>query len=82
MIERQAQKERVGIVGVGRMGWQHVSGDTITVRQEKTGVTLVIPMHPNLIEILSSVPKTNLTILTTEYGAPFTSAGFGNWFRD
>ena len=23
-----------------------------------------------------------MTFLTTERGAPFTSAGFGNWFRD
>jgi integrase len=24
----------------------------------------------------------NLTFLLTEFGKPFTSAGFGNWFRD
>jgi integrase len=64
-----------------RMGWQHVNGDSIVVKQAKTGVTLVIPMHPNLIEVLSSVPKTNLTFLVTEIGAPFSAAGFGNWFR-
>lgn len=28
------------------------------------------------------VPKTNMTFLTTKFGAPFTSAGFGNWFRE
>jgi integrase len=64
-----------------RMGWQHVNGDSIVVKQAKTGVTLVIPMHPNLIEVLSSVPKNNLTFLVTEFGAPFSAAGFGNWFR-
>ena len=26
-------------------------------------------------------PRT-LTFLITEYGRPFTAAGFGNWFRD
>jgi hypothetical protein len=25
------------------MGWQHVKSDAITVTQQKTGVTLVIP---------------------------------------
>jgi integrase len=28
------------------------------------------------------VPRTNLTFLTTKFGAPFTPAGFGNWFRE
>jgi hypothetical protein len=26
--------------------------------------------------------RNNLTFLVTEYGKPFTAAGFGNWFRD
>jgi integrase len=66
---------------VVRMGKQHIDGDMIAVRQQKTGTPLMIPMHPNLIEVLASVPKTNLTFLVTEFGAPFASAGFGNWFR-
>ena len=32
-----------------RMGWQHVNGDTIAVRQEKTDTALLIPMHPQLL---------------------------------
>ena len=28
------------------------------------------------------MPRTNMTFLLTERGAPFTAAGFGNWFRD
>jgi integrase len=69
-----------------RMGWQHIKqtddGPVITVRQDKTGTSLEIPLHPNLVEVLASVPRTNLTFLMTEKGAPFTNAGFGNWFRD
>jgi integrase len=65
-----------------RMGWQHVTGDTIAVRQEKTKTPLVIPLHPELKAALASVPRANLTFIVTEWGAPFTSAGFGNWFRD
>jgi integrase len=64
------------------MGWQHVTGDTIAVRQEKTDSPLLIPIHPQLVTALASVPRTNLTFLMTEKGAPFTSAGIGNWFRD
>jgi integrase len=65
-----------------RMGWQHVSGDCITVRQEKADAALLIPMHPQLVAVLASVPRSNLTFLMTEHGAPFSSNGFGNWFRD
>jgi integrase len=64
-----------------RMGWQHVSVDTITVRQEKTKTPLMLPMHPELKAALANVPRTNLTFLLTEWGKPFDSGGFGNWFR-
>jgi integrase len=67
---------------VRRMGWQHVTGDDIAVRQQKGGASLKIPMHPELKAALASVPRTNMTFLMTEWGAPFTSAGFGNWWRD
>ena len=65
-----------------RMGWQHVQGDAIAVRQEKTGAALMIPLHPDLKLALAAVSRTNMTFLMTEKGAPFTPAGFGNWFRD
>jgi integrase len=65
-----------------RMGWQDVNGDSITVRQQKTGTPLVLELHPELKAVLASMPRTNLTFLVTEWGAPFSAAGFGNWFRD
>jgi integrase len=67
---------------VVRMGWQHVRGDLIAVRQEKTDTPLLIPMHPELARALRSVSRTNLTFLMTEFGKPFTAPGFGNWFRE
>ena len=54
----------------------------IAVRQQKTDTALLIPMHPQLVAVLASVPRGNLTFLMTEHGAPFTSNGFGNWWRD
>jgi integrase len=63
------------------MGWQHVKGDRISVRQQKTGRQLLIKVHPELNRVLASVPKDRLTFLVTEHGAPFKSAAsFGNWF--
>ena len=65
-----------------RMGWQHVRNGKIAVRQEKTGTQLLIPISSELAEALALVPRTNMTFLLTERGAPFTAAGFGNWMRD
>jgi integrase len=67
---------------VVRMGKQHIDGDCIAVRQEKTDTPLLIPIHPNLAAALAAAPQNNMTFLVTEHGAPFTSAGFGNWFRE
>jgi integrase len=66
---------------VVRMGCQHVRDGVLTVRQQKTGTKLSIPVHPTLQAILGTVSD-NLTFLTTQFGKPFTSNGFGNWFRD
>jgi integrase len=66
---------------VVKMGQQHVQGDCIAVRQQKTDRPLMIPMHPGLVRALAAAPKSNMTFLMTERGAAFSAAGFGNWFR-
>ena len=50
--------------------------------EDKTGFELAIPVHPELRRIIDATPSGHLTFLVTEFGAPFTAAGFGNWFRD
>jgi integrase len=65
---------------VVRMGHQHVAAGVISVRQQKTGREVWIPVHEKLASIISGTD--NLTFLITELGKPFTAAGFGNWFRD
>jgi integrase len=40
------------------------------------------PLLPVLEQILKASNCGSLTFLETEYGKPFTPAGFGNWFRD
>jgi integrase len=67
---------------VVRMGRQHVRGDVVHVRQQKTGAALSIPLHPELRKILVADLGSNLTYLVTEYGRPFTAAGFGHRFRE
>lgn len=65
-----------------KMGWQHINQNRIRVVQGKTGVELLLKIHPLLEDELATVQNKNLTFLVTEYGAPFSEAGFGNWFRD
>lgn len=67
---------------VVRMGRQHVTDGWIAVRQQKTGAPLRIPLHPALRAILDVLPATNMTFILTDFGKPFTAAGFGNWFRE
>lgn len=67
---------------VVRMGRQHVRANVIEVRQMKGGALLQIPILPALGAIIADTPNNHLTYLTTQFGKPFTTAGFGNWFRE
>ena len=51
-------------------------------RQLKTGAELSIPVHADLEAIIAESAAGQMTFLTTEFGKPFTAAGFGNWFRE
>jgi len=64
------------------MGRQHVSDGCIHVVQSKTGAKLKIPLHPRLKAEIKNTPNGNMAFLITEFGKPFTAAGFGNWFRE
>jgi integrase len=60
---------------VVRMGWQHITGDLLNVAQDKTGEVLRIPFHPKLAIAIGNRPRTNMTFLLTELGAPWTCHG-------
>lgn len=40
------------------------------------------PLLPVLAQVIAATPSASMTFLTTEYGKPFTAAGFGGWFAD
>jgi len=67
---------------VVRMGCQHIRDGVLHVRQQKTGVTLSIPIHSRLRAVLDATQPHNMTFLTTREGKPFTAAGFTNWFHE
>jgi integrase len=79
-------QRRSDVVSMGR---QHIRDAVIDgkatqllhVKQQKTGTELDIPVLPPLAAIIAETP-TDMTFLTTQFGKPFTAAGFGNWFRE
>lgn len=64
------------------MGWEKLKGKYIEVKQVKTNAELDLFMLPALTDAIRALPRDKPTFLTTEFGKPFTPAGFGNWFRD
>lgn len=67
---------------VVRMGRQHIRDGILSIRQQKTGTLVEIPVLPELQEAIDAMPAENLTFLVTEAGNAFTANGFGNYFRD
>jgi integrase len=67
---------------VVQMGRQHIRDGILYLRQQKTGASLAVPVHPILQAVLDATPSEHLTFLTTRGGSPFSAAGFTNWFRE
>src|SRR5262245_26586829 len=65
-----------------RMGRQHIKDGVLTITQQKTGVTVPVPVHPELRAIIDASAGTNLTFLVTERGKPFPGPRFTQWFRN
>ena len=64
------------------MGRQHIAAGLLQVKQQKTGKRIEIPVHSRLQTSIDAMASDHLTFLTTAAGAPFTAAGFGNYFAD
>lgn len=66
---------------VAILGRQHVKNSVITIKTEKKGTPVVIPVLPELQEIIDATPTGNMTFIATASGKPMAKASFGNWFR-
>lgn len=54
-----------------------------TGKAGKTGKEFDLPVAPPLDKAIKAMPAVGMTtLLVTEYGKPFSAAGFGNWFKD
>ena len=71
---------------VVRMGRQHIretpDGPALYVKQRKTGVELLIPIHPELAAVLDATPSEHLTFLVTATGKPYGDNHFSRKFRE
>jgi integrase len=65
-----------------RVGRQHVRNGVITVRTEKTGEVVSIPMLAPLAASIEATKTGDLTFLVGEAGQPWVKESFGNWFRE
>jgi integrase len=64
-----------------RLGRQHVSDGLISIRTEKTGKSVHVPIFPELKASIDASPTGDLAFVVTATGKPFASAAsFGNWF--
>ena len=67
------------------LGPQHAKAGhlvfTVIKNRNRKPVTLQLPILPQLQTIIDATPSGNLSFLVTQFGKPFTGAGFGNWFR-
>ena len=65
-----------------QLGRQHVRDGVATIRTEKTGVTVTIPILPALAVTLAAGPCGELAFICGDSRKPLTKESFGNMFRD
>ncbi len=59
-----------------RLGWNNYDGTMLSLRQSKTNRKVLIPVTATLKNILDTLPRTAMTILTNTRGMPWTADGF------
>lgn len=64
-----------------RLGRPHVKRGVATIRTEKTGQVVTIPILPPLQETIDAGPVGELTFIAGEHGRPMRKESFGTWFR-
>jgi site-specific recombinase XerD len=64
-----------------KVGRQHVCNDEISIKTEKTGMPVTVPIASELDAILKAGPCGDLHFIVGVNGQPMTKEGFGNTFR-
>lgn len=68
-----------------RLGWQNTTGSRLQYRRQKTerfsDVVVDIPIHPDLQQVLDSLPRSQMTFLEASGGRSRYPNGLGNAMR-
>lgn len=64
-----------------RLGRQHIRDGIATIRTEKTGEPVVLPILQPLAKSIAASPTGDLALIATKRGRPFTKESFGIWFK-
>ena len=64
-----------------RLGRQHVRNGVATIKTEKTGAVVTLPILSTLAKTLAAGPCGDLTFIAGKNGRPLTKESFGNLFR-
>lgn len=64
-----------------RIGRQHVRDGVISLRTEKTGTQVHIPVLPELEKAIEASVTGDLAFIVGANGRPMTKESFGNWFK-
>jgi integrase len=65
------------------LGPANLRNGRFTYTASKNDAEMDIPIAPPLAATIAATPMIGVkTYLVTDYGKPFTPAGFGNWFRE
>lgn len=67
---------------VATMAWSDVGDGGIWVVQRKTKAKLLVPIHPDLQEVLDAFGERDGMILQTSFNKPYTAKGFSNYMAD
>jgi len=70
---------RSDLVSIGR---QHLRGNVLSATTQKTGARITVEVPQRVLEIIAATKTGDLHFLVTDYGKPFSVAGFGNWFGE
>lgn len=65
-----------------RVGRQHLRGNELSIRTEKTGALVTVELPQRVLDIIEATQTGDMHLLVTSFGKPFSTAGFGNWFGE
>ena len=64
-----------------RIGRQHLRGDILTIRTQKTSTEVSIALPQYLLDLIGQTPAGSLHFIVGAHHYPFTTESFGKWFR-